>query len=129
MKTVKELRTAVLQDTIEYYSQDPEGRRCKDENECCYSPNTIDKETTSDGCAIGRLLSPKLREELDIYYEGVAVSNDDLFNELPQAVQELGQEFLRKLQSLHDVDTNWNSEGLSEYGEEFAQHIERVYCM
>lgn len=129
MKTVKERRTAVLQDTIQYYSQDPIGRRCKDLNECCYSPNTIQKEETSEGCAVGRLLSAELQEYLDERYGGVGVSNDRLFYTLPQEIQDLGQTFLVRLQMLHDLDEYWDIDGLSEYGEGYARQIEENFCM
>lgn len=129
MKTIKERRTAVLQDTIEYYSQDPIGRRCKNSEECCYSPKTIDKEATSEGCAVGRLLPTELQELLDRDFEGTGVSNDHLFYALPQEIQDLGQLFLARLQFLHDLDEYWDSEGLTESGKEYARQIEENFCM
>lgn len=129
MKTVKERRTAVLQDTVQYYSQDPEGRRCKDLNECCYSPKTIGKEATSEGCAVGRLLPTELQELLDRDFEGIGVSNDHLFYALPQEIQDLGQAFLARLQFLHDIEEYWDSEGLTESGKEYARQIEENFCI
>lgn len=129
MKTIKEKRTAVLQDTIQYYTQDPIGRRCKNSEWCCYSPKTVGKEATSEGCAVGRLLSAELQEYLDKEYVGTGVSDDNLFYELPQEVQDLGQLFLARLQFLHDLDEYWDSEGLTEFGEEYVQHIEKNYCI
>ena len=129
METIKERRAVVLQDTIQYYSQDPIGRRCKDLDLCCYSPKTVRKESSSEGCAVGRLLSAELREKLDRDYSGIGVSNDTLFYELPQAIQDLGQLFLARLQFLHDVDKYWNSEGLTEEGKEYARQIEENFCM
>lgn len=129
MKTIKEKRTAVLQDTIQYYSQDPIGRRCKNSEECCYSPKTIDKEETSEGCAVGRLLPTELQEYLDKEYVGTGVSDDNLFYALPQEIQDLGQLFLARLQFLHDLDEYWDSEGLTEEGKEYARQIEESFCM
>lgn len=129
METIKEIRAKVLQETIQYYSQDPQGRRCEDNRNCFYSPKTIGKEDTSEGCAVGRLLPPKLREKLDRDYSGVGVSYDELFKTLPQEIQDLGQMFLVNLQDLHDIDEYWNSEGLSESGEEYVRQIQEEYCI
>lgn len=130
MESIKTKRAIILQDTVQYYSQDPEGRRCKNDYSCNYSPKTIGKEETSEGCAVGRLLSPKLREYLDKEYEGKGgVSNDDLFSKLPQEVQDLGQEFLSRLQGLHDTDRYWYSEGLTEIGVRAVRQIEKDYCI
>lgn len=129
MKTIKEKRTAVLQDTIEYYTQDPIGRRCKNSEECCYSPKTIDKEATSEGCAVGRLLPTELQEFLDEEYTGLTVSYKPLFYTLPQEVQDLGQLFLGRLQYLHDSDEYWDSKGLTEEGKEYLRQIEENFCI
>ena len=130
METIKEIRAEVLKETIQYYSQDPQGRRCVNgKGGCYYSPKTVGKEATSEGCAVGRLLPPELQEKLDRDYSGAGVSYDELFKTLPQEIQDLGQTFLLKLQMLHDLEENWNSEGLTETGEEYVKQIERVYCM
>lgn len=128
MEAIKTRRAIVLQDTIQYYSQDPEGRRCKNNDWCFYSPKTVGKEETSEGCAIGRLLSPKLQEELDKNYKGSGMK-DSIFSILPQEIQDLGQDFLWRLQSLHDIDDNWNSEGLTKKGERRVKQIEKAYCI
>lgn len=129
MKTLQTRRAVVLQDTIQYYSQDPDGRRCSDDNSCSYSPNTLGIEATSEGCAVGRLLSAELREELDRDFEGKSVGHDLLFRTLPKEVQELGLVFLLKLQNLHDSDVYWDSKGLSKVGEEEVQRIEEWIYM
>lgn len=129
METIQTKRATVLQETVQYYSQDPEGRRCISDRMCHYSPKTVGKEETSEGCAVGRLLSPELREELDENYRGTGVSTDILFQSLPEEVQELGQGFLSSLQSLHDTDEYWNSEGITEDGERMVERIQECYCM
>lgn len=129
MKTIKEKRTAVLQDTIQYYTQDPIGRRCKNSEECCYSPKTVDKEATSEGCAVGRLLPTELQEFLDEEYTGHTISYNPLFEILPQEIQDLGQLFLGRLQYLHDSDEYWDSQGLTEEGKEYLRQIEENFCM
>lgn len=128
MESIQTKRAVVLQDTVQYYSKDPDGRRCIVDDMCRYSPKTLGKEATSEGCAIGRLLPPELREELDINYYNKTVRYTSLFWELPQEVQDLGQDFLTMLQNLHDVDIYWDSEGLTEKGEEMVKQIQEVYC-
>ena len=50
----------VLKSTIDYYSPDPEFRRCYTEEEgCSYSPYKLNIEEESKGCAIGRMINDK----------------------------------------------------------------------
>ena len=92
-------REELLQDAIDYYWGRPE-RKCINENRVCvYSPREGSK---SEGCAIGRLLPPALANKLDNYPGATGVSNIDVFLDLPNWMQDLGQEFLSELQSLHD---------------------------
>lgn len=100
-KTKEEL----LQDSINYYWGKPE-RRCLKEgsnHSCQYAPSE-----TSLGCAIGRVIPIKLAKELDIKSNGVAT--DTVFNKLPKWLQGFGQNFLIKLQTLHDSSYFSNSD-------------------
>ena len=56
------------------------------------------------------------------------VTNHDVFSRLPIELQELGVDFLREVQYLHDIDEFWNEEGLSEKGHEYAEGITEDYC-
>lgn len=94
-------REEFLLDTLEYYSQDP-SRRCfhTETRICYYSPVNADNPN-SEGCAIGRWLSPDLQLKLDNEsYPGI--NTDDVFEQLPDNLQQLGQSFLSSVQSLHD---------------------------
>lgn len=95
-----------LLDTVKYYSRDT-NRRCK-KDRCYYSPNSADKEGISEGCAIGRHLSPELQRKLDSL-EDSGVAYEHIFQLLPSSLQELGQEFLADVQCFHDADRFWNS--------------------
>lgn len=86
-----------LQDTINYYWGKPE-RRCYDEklSQCFYGPIG-----ESQGCAIGRHISPELQGELDEKHGGTNL-NMEMFEKLPDWMQKLGLQYLRAVQSLHD---------------------------
>lgn len=113
-----------LLDTVEYYSTDT-NRRCVSSNNggCKYSPVNAHKEGISEGCAIGRHLSPELQLKLDNRVGGTSVAYDGIFEQLPEWMKELTQDFLRKIQSLHDSDEYWNEKGLSLNGKEKLKEI------
>lgn len=79
------------------------------------------------GCAVGRLLDENTAEALDQMPES-SVGRPDIFNMLPQHVKDLGSLFLKDLQLLHDISSNWTTEGLSEEGMEFFQNMVRFHC-
>lgn len=89
----------MLNDAIAYYWSRPE-RVCTDaDGKCLYFPP---KGSQSEGCAIGRLLPPKLAIELD-KQENTAVGSAEIFNKLPEWMQKLGTKFLTQMQFLHDT--------------------------
>lgn len=111
-----------LLDTLEYYSVDPINRRCISESieiGCRYSPVTIKKEGLSEGCGIGRKLSPEAALEWDklgtttIYRIFLRPEMKVL---APEWMQEMDVDFLSDIQRLHDVSYNWCDKGLSNYG-------------
>lgn len=87
-------RIEVLNDTIKYFWGSKE-RQCVANGTCQYKATE-----TSEGCAIGRLLTPELAASLD---QNLGVVNDKIFNKLPLSLQSLGQDFLSMLQDLHDT--------------------------
>jgi hypothetical protein len=106
-KTLREKRLELLEDTVKYYSSDT-NRRCITKNGgCYYSPEKANMVGFSDGCAIGRLLSAKLRIELDSGKGNSAVDYCGVFDKLPEEIRLLGMGFLSDLQKLHDKSTNW----------------------
>ena len=94
----------ILKDTVDYYREDPEGRRAVDKNGDC-------EYTTEDGrhCAIGRYMRPEFldtewRENHGVGVHGLS-SNVDYY--LKHEVRGLDMDFWRDLQDIHDVVGNW----------------------
>lgn len=113
-------QTELLLDALEYYTVDPVGRRCVDgENTCRYSPYSLDKEETSQGCLIGRLLNPELAKKIDDEIGDINI--DSLISgydyTLPEYMNMNNARFLRSCQDLHDIRRNWTETGLSESGQ------------
>jgi hypothetical protein len=119
--TLRERRLAFLQDTIEYYSVDPYGRRSISQNILC-------KYRTIDGaqCAIGRHIPD---DKYDPKIERKSVDKiKNLSHYLPEHILELGLDFLVAVQKIHDNHNNWCLKGLSNYGIERVKLIERSWC-
>lgn len=94
----------LLQDTINYYWGHPE-RQCKsDKGTCSYSPITANKEATSEGCAIGRLLPEELKDKFDKEFSGSSI-DEMMFELLPEELKHHEFDFLEGLQRLHDDGT------------------------
>lgn len=119
-------QTELLLDALEYYTVDPVGRRCVSESESCYySPKSIGKEETSQGCLIGRLLNPDLAKLIDTKEEEIGISTlikKGLYI-LPDFMNEDNIYFLSECQSLHDLNRYWEETGLSEDGKSKVSKI------
>lgn len=122
MTEIQQKRLKFLEDTVKYYSEDI-NRRCINNKGCYYSPKSISKENISKGCAIGRHLTDKLKEELDENFENETVSKQQVFNLLPAELRELSKVFLRYVQRLHDTEIYWDSLGLTDLGEQYVGSI------
>lgn len=121
--TLKEKQLAFLQETTAFYNST---NRCVNENSggCYYY--LPDKP----GCAIGRHISDKeLCKKLDsgMSDKGTGVSVDEIFNQLPDDLKELGKGFLYAIQSLHDDSLNWNETGLTDTGREAVDRIRKDF--
>lgn len=126
---IKERQLEILEDTVKYYSEDV-SRRCVDDGECRYSPESLNIQDISEGCAVGRLLPRDLCNKLDDL--DPSLSAGSFFNTekypnlgIPQDILDLGKRFLVDLQSLHDTDSNWDINGLSERGNRFVNSIQQ----
>ncbi len=105
-----------LLDMLDYYTVDPEGRRCRDENNCYYSPETVHKPT-SEGCAIGRHLNADLAKQLDDEKAGYIIDVFDVhINDLPEWMLTVGEQFLSSCQTLHDSNIYWTDNELTYEG-------------
>ena len=113
-----------LAENLAYYvGQD---KRCKKETTggCYYSGKTVNKDT--DGCFVGRLLTPKMRDLAD--NKGIG----DVYNlirhakefgiKLPKLVSE-NPGLMRDFQSLHDNKTYWDGLFLSDEGKNWLDSI------
>lgn len=125
MEKTKEEKLALLNETVKYYSKDV-NRRCKarinGNIKCSYSADTL-TIPNSDGCAVGRLLSPKLRLELDNKYVEELAGIEDVWDNIPQDIQDYGLRLLGQLQKLHDRDEYWSNNGLSSDGKLYVKQI------
>ena len=104
----------ILKDTVDYYREDPQGRRAVDASgDCLY--------TTWDGkhCAIGRYMKPEFQTTGFYANQGQSVNSLDARIDiyLVDSVLGLSENFWQSLQELHDNDNNWNDDtGLSCHG-------------
>lgn len=118
-----------LLDTLKYYIKNPR-RRCAKNGMCNYDPKKLKLEKVSEGCAIGRVLSEPAKEKLSEFNYAI----DDMLKEqpklkkyLPNWMQKENPKFLRDIQRLHDVKTNWNKSGLTRIGKLHVEDIIRHY--
>lgn len=123
-------QTELLLDALEYYTVDPVGRRCvNSEGTCRYSPYSLNKEETSQGCLIGRLLSPELAKKIDDEIGDINI--DSLISgydyALPEYMNIDNARFLRACQDLHDGRGNWTPTELSEVGKSKVSDIIKEY--
>ncbi len=109
-------REQVLKETVEFYNL---GNRAIQGDNCYYITNCGNK------CAVGRLLTDKECHRIENFsITGIGDFYASEFEEyLPEKVAELGQEFLGKLQELHDWANNWTETGISKEGIEVANNI------
>jgi hypothetical protein len=113
----------LIDDTEKYYLEDV-NRRCVDDSEVCYySPDSAGKQDISDGCAIGRWMSPKQKLEAgDNKYTLISVTSlpERL---IPDKLKGFTREFLQEIQLLHDLDGHWNDTGVSRMGKGFIKNL------
>jgi hypothetical protein len=117
-KSLKERQTEFLNDTILHYNL--KNRATRLNGRCIYSPI----EGVSDGCAIGRhIVDKELCEELDKESKSISSLMGIYPDILPKHIYELGSYFLRRIQILHDSESSWTLEGISESGIYKAEKI------
>lgn len=109
-----------LADNLAYYVNDPT-KRCTNGTACYYSGEKAKKDT--EGCFVGRLLSPEDRIKAD---NGLPFGTSGV-ESLCERAQELGitvpkiitenKRLMRHFQGFHDSDLNWSETGLNKTGE------------
>jgi hypothetical protein len=147
-------REDYLLDMLEYYTVDPNNRRCTGIVErkgkamvtCRYAPETLGLIGKSEGCAIGRNIPHENALKLDTKYSGetieevlVAVLHGDQATQeeldeaslIPEWMQNLGISFLEDVQDLHDRGSHWDlsRNRLSEQGEKWVKSLIEKYVM
>ena len=137
VKTIQQQQLEFLQETVDYYSVNPDERRNVSATfSCKYTPQL----PTSEGCAIGRKIPLELAKQLDTgvdketkKYIGSSVAIVAVFNQLPNDLKVLGNSFLQSIQCLHDNEVYWDTEGLSKEGkvevESITEHIKGNYFL
>jgi len=121
-----------LKDTIDYYSANPSERRCVGSTGCFYSPKNAENPT-SDGCAIGRWLKPKVQKLFDSRDNsaigGLIEENPEYKKLLPKWMQKMSPAFLRSVQNLHDENDHWDNTGLTVDGIYRVNRIIEIYSL
>lgn len=124
MKTKKQ----IIEETVDFYSADPKGRRSIYGGSCLYL------STSGCKCAVGRYL------RTDIEIKGLrlpSVSIDSLcdYNNvnhidslLIEEVRGHGYEFWNDLQQLHDYDGYWDNNKISYEGRKYAHELLKRYA-
>lgn len=111
-------RQELLENTINHFNSK---NRSIEYNTCLYRAGT-------KGCAIGRELPTKLAILIDQKHSNFSgVTNNKVFELLPQRLQSMGQDFLERIQDLHDDPAYWNDNGLSEMGEGYVKDLRKMF--
>lgn len=108
-----------LADNLAYYVNDT-NKRCTIGANCYYSGESAKKD--SEGCFVGRLLSPedRLKADKGLTPGATGVSSlckkeDILGITIPNIIKE-NQQLMRNFQFLHDIGENWDDKGLTNEG-------------
>ena len=109
LKTRKEKKLDLLNDTINYYNTNNRGIDPSN-GKCSYAFD----------CAIGRLI-PDM--ELKKKFGNLPINL--VYDHLPNKLKKFDLQFLTFIQNLHDIEENWNEKGLSQRGKEQVEFIKR----
>lgn len=117
--TLKQKQAQFLFETVSHFKLNNRGLRYPVGNTCSYAA----------GCAIGRKIkSMEIKEAMDFINCETPWAIDaelpkEVFSLLPNDLKELGSNYLRQVQKLHDDYINWDMEGLTELGKSFLAQI------
>lgn len=122
MTDLQTKQLAVLDATCAEYNST---NRAASETKCFYWD-----PVTHRRCAIGRLLTEQQAMHLQSNFEfigsilhGFSESTDELDKSIYDDLSKYGVKFLNELQFLHDCARNWDDEGLTTKGIEFAEYV------
>lgn len=115
-RNFSQTRQELLNNTVTYYSEDPVGRRALTATGGCAYLTKCGKM-----CAIGReLLKPSS-------LSNIAIS--DNIDYIPKRLQKMGEWFLDSIQTLHDTNSYWDTNGLTNQGKEHVAFICKEYTL
>lgn len=126
-KKVVKTKPEILQETLEFYSQDP-ARRAYNEGVCYYLK--IDEDGIKRRCSVGRCLSKEAKYNggINRHPNGVKdlatnFGENNIDNLLAPEYHGHDVDFWASLQDLHDLTFNWTATGLSEEGVKSVEHV------
>lgn len=120
---ITQRRLNFLNDTVAYYTSHDRSVKKDYYNQrvCMYAP----ANDNTAGCAIGRHLPLELAQSLDSKTSTHVI---EVFEYLPNWMQEMGKEFLSEIQKLHDHDSNWTEKRLTDLGIRNMNLIRTSFC-
>lgn len=118
---MKKSKVEIIQETVDYYSADPNTRRAKNEHGDCVYINSCDQM-----CAVGRcMVNPRLAEGIMASYQDMVSNLNTRGHQQVFKPEYEGHpaEFWQTLQNLHDFNFYWTDNGLSERGKIKVQDL------
>jgi hypothetical protein len=114
----------ILAENLAYYVNDTT-KRCVDVDDTCYySGETVGID--SDGCFVGRFLTPKDRlkaDKMDIMGVATLIKRGDKYGiDIPSVIRNNESLFV-EFQALHDLSGYWGKNELSELGKEKLKEV------
>jgi len=107
---MRKTKIEIIEETVDFYCEDP-SRRASVNDICVYlDPSSGNK------CAVGRCFDTKHKEYADLSRSGEAADDIDLEDVLLDEYKGHDKNFWRNLQTLHDPNSNWTPNGLSDDG-------------
>lgn len=120
LEETKQKMREILENTVQYYSEDITRRSYiieNGENSCVYI-------SENKRCAVGRYLSDDILSKIISDELNKFVSYSDLKEAFElEPLLNLPDIFWDKLQALHDHDNHWEIGGLTEIGQRWVTHI------
>ena len=119
--------TELIQETVDYYSEDVSRRAVDEFGYCHYNKN-------GKKCAVGRCIIDELNHDFTMSWDYLHCSNVkvDSFEErqafLKEEYRGFPDDLWNVLQRLHDINSNWIKSGLSEFGKAMVTHLMARYA-
>ncbi len=111
----------IIDETAAYYSEDTKRRAVS--NYACY----YFQESTGNMCAVGRCVNNPRYLSLDGGYfadTSINLSDEEIFK--PE-YRGHSSEFWSDLQGLHDENSHWDENGLTQEGEEYVKNLKEKH--